>query len=66
MFESGGIRHAPATPNGGVIFIIVYGSFLGYNDDGSVGGVVDAKFMWDLAEAGGAAGHLIKPPTWLE
>ncbi|MBP7334863.1 2,4'-dihydroxyacetophenone dioxygenase family protein [Niveispirillum sp.] len=65
VFESGGIRHEPDTDKDGmVMFAIAHGPLCGYNDDGSIAGIVDARAMYDLAVAGGAAGHLPKPLDW--
>lgn len=63
--EPGGINHIPDTDGDGmVMFATVNGPLTGYNPDGSIAAVVDAKFMYDMAVAGGAAGHIDKPMDW--
>lgn len=65
VLESGGIRHEPDTDSDGmVMFAIAHGPLCGYNDDGSIAGVVDAKVMYELATAGGAVDHITKPLDW--
>jgi 2,4'-dihydroxyacetophenone dioxygenase len=67
IYESGGIRHEPFSLNDElVMFAIAHGPFVGYNDDGSIGGIVDARFMYELARAGGAADHIDKPVGWID
>jgi len=66
VHEGAGIRHEPVTHAAGmVMFAVVNGPLCGYNDDGSVAGVVDARLMYDLAAAAGAAGHIEKPSHWV-
>lgn len=66
VFEGAGIRHEPNTHAGGmVMFAIAHGPLCGYNDDGSIAGVVDARLMYDLAVAAGAADHIGKPDHWV-
>lgn len=63
--EGAGIRHEPNTHAGGmVMFAVVNGPLCGYNDDGTVAGIVDARLMYDLAVKAGAAGHIEKPSHW--
>ncbi len=63
--EPGGINHIPDTDGDGmVMFATVNGPLLGYNGDGGIAAVVDAKMMYELAEAGGAAAHIDKPTDW--
>jgi len=66
VFEGAGIRHIPNTHDDGMImFAIAHGPLCGYNDDGSVAGIVDARFMYDLAAADNAAAHVEKPSHWV-
>ncbi|MBB4632322.1 2,4'-dihydroxyacetophenone dioxygenase family protein [Sphingosinicella soli] len=63
--EMGGINHIPDTDaDGMVMFAVVNGPLVGYNADGSIAAVVDAKFMYGLAAAQGAADHIEKPADW--
>lgn len=63
--EPGGIDHIPDTDaDGMVMFATVNGPLVGYNPDGSVAAVVDAKFMYEMAVAKGAADHIDKPLDW--
>lgn len=65
--EAGGINHKPHTgPDGMVMFAVAHGPLVGYNDDGSIGGVVDARMMYELAAAAGNAGHIEKPAHWTQ
>jgi len=57
-YEEGGTRHEPNSPQGTLMFAVAYGPIVGYNPDGTVGGVVDARFMYDLAKANNAHKHL--------
>ncbi|MFC3052101.1 2,4'-dihydroxyacetophenone dioxygenase family protein [Kordiimonas pumila] len=63
--EPGGIHHIPDTDaDGMVMFATVNGPLVGYNEDGSVAIVVDAKLMYEMALAGNAADHIDKPIDW--
>lgn len=63
--EPGGINHIPDTDaDGMVMFATVSGPLLGYNADGSIAAVVDAKLMYELAVKGGGADHIDKPADW--
>lgn len=63
--EPGGCRHAPTSDDDGlVMYATLWGPIVAYNDDGSVGGIVDAKLMFEMAQAGGARDHLEKPEDW--
>ncbi len=65
VYEGAGIRHEPNTHAGGlVMFAVVHGPLCGYNGDGSVAGIVDARKMYDMAVAAGAADHIEKPAHW--
>jgi hypothetical protein len=56
--EFGGSVHAPVSPEGCIMFAVLHGPLIGYNEDGSIAAVVDAKMMYELAEAHGVAGHI--------
>lgn len=63
--EPGGINHIPDTDGDGVIMFAMVGApLVGYNPDGSVAAVVDAKMMYQMAAAGNAADHIEKPHEW--
>jgi len=65
VYEGAGIRHEPtAHADGMVMFAVVHGPLAGYHDDGSVAATVDARFMYDLAVAAGAAAHIERPSHW--
>ncbi len=65
VYEGAGIRHIPKTHDDGmVMFAVVHGPLGGYHDDGSIAAVVDARLMYDLAVAAGAADHIEKPSHW--
>lgn len=67
LFEGGGIRHRPDTHQDGLLlFAIARGPLCGYNDDGTIAGVVDARLMYEMVLANGAADHLTPPPHWSE
>ncbi len=58
VFEEAASLHMPDSPNGSIMFAVVHGPLVGYNDDGSVALIIDGKYMYDLAAQEGAAGHL--------
>ncbi|QIB65430.1 2,4'-dihydroxyacetophenone dioxygenase family protein [Kineobactrum salinum] len=63
--EPAGVNHKPVTgPDGMVMFAIVHGPLAGYNEDGSIAMVLDAKAMFEMAVAAGAAGHIDRPAHW--
>lgn len=63
--EPGGINHIPDTDGDGmVMFATVNGPLVGYNPDGSVAVIVDAKMMYGMAVANNAADHIDKPFDW--
>lgn len=63
--EPGGINHIPDTDSDGmVMFATVNGPLTGYNPDGSIAIIVDAKLMYEMAAAGSAADHIDKPIDW--
>jgi len=65
VLESGGISHRPDTDDDGmVMFAVMYGPLVGYEDDGGIAGVVDGKTMYQLAEDNNAANHIGRPAEW--
>ena len=67
VLEEGGINHLPNADGEGVeMFAIAHAPLCGFNEDGSVAGIVDAKLMYRLARDGGAAGHLTPAPQWTD
>lgn len=58
VLESGGSIHEPDSPTGTVMFALAHGPLVGYNEDGSIAAVVDARMMYQLADAAGVAGHI--------
>ena len=66
VHEGAGIRHEPDTHAGGLLmFAVVNGPLCGYNYDGTVAGIVDARSMYEMAVAAGAADHIEKPSHWV-
>lgn len=58
MFEPAGDIHQPKSENGCVLFCVFDGPIAGLTDDGSVGGIIDGKFMLDLAKKDGIAANV--------
>ncbi|MEM9531481.1 MAG: cupin domain-containing protein [Pseudomonadota bacterium] len=59
--EAGGIDHAPETdPDGCILLGFSNGAVAGYNNDGSIAGVVDVDWMVEQAKANKAFDHLSK------
>lgn len=58
VYEAAGSIHRPTSPQGTIMFAIVHGPILGYEDDGSPAAAVDAGFMLRLAREHGVADHL--------
>lgn len=58
VYEEAASVHMPDSPDGSIMFAVIHGPLVGYNDDGSVAAIVDGKFMYELAAQHGAAGHL--------
>lgn len=56
--EHAGVAHKPDSSNGCVMFGIMHGPLVGYNADGTIAAVVDAKTMYQLAKAAGQAAHI--------
>jgi 2,4'-dihydroxyacetophenone dioxygenase len=66
VYEGAGISHEPNThADGMIMFAVIHGPLGGYNPDGTVAGVIDARLMYDLAVAGGAADHIERPSHWV-
>lgn len=66
LFEGAGIRHIPDSGSEDlIIFAVVHGPIGGFNDDGSIAGIVDARMMYDLAMANNAGAHIERPSHWL-
>ncbi|MEM9386023.1 MAG: 2,4'-dihydroxyacetophenone dioxygenase family protein [Pseudomonadota bacterium] len=67
VLEHGGINHKPHTgPDGMEMLAIAHSPLVGYDDDGSVALIVDAKMMYRLARDGGGADHLHPPAQWTD
>ncbi|MBN7796626.1 2,4'-dihydroxyacetophenone dioxygenase family protein [Parahaliea mediterranea] len=65
VFEPAGINHKPVTGDEGMMmFAIAHGPLMGYNEDGSVALVLDARKMYDMAVEHNAAGHIDLPDEW--
>ena len=60
-WEDTGVIHSPTTTSGFVMFTIAHGPLAGYNEDGSIGGFIDAELMLNLARANNAADHISGP-----
>ncbi len=58
VYEAAGSIHQPTSPNGSIMFAIVHGSIVGYNDEGGVDGIVDGESMLKLARQHNVADHL--------
>ncbi|QBF31467.1 2,4'-dihydroxyacetophenone dioxygenase family protein [Thalassococcus sp. S3] len=56
--EHGGAVHQPVSPDGCVMFAITHGPLIGYNPDGTIAAVVDAKMMYEMATTAGVADHI--------
>jgi len=57
-YEAGGATHLPTTRTGLLIFAVSHGPIVGYNPDGSIGGIMDVEWMYEAAKANGAAAHI--------
>ncbi|MEM8799853.1 MAG: cupin domain-containing protein [Pseudomonadota bacterium] len=67
ILEAGGLNHIPDTDSDGMeMFAIAYAPIVGLNDEGGIDGIVDAKFMYQMARDGGAADHLTPSPHWTD
>ena len=58
--EMPGAIHQPVSPKGCVMFAVAHGPLSGFNPDGSIGGICDAKLMYQLAQQGNAAAHVVR------
>jgi 2,4'-dihydroxyacetophenone dioxygenase len=58
VYEPAGAIHEPTSPGGVIMFAVAHGPLVGYNDDGSIAGVIDGRVMLELAQAGGGASHI--------
>lgn len=56
--EYAGVIHAPDSKKGMTVLIVMHSPIVGYNPDGSIAAVVDARMMYDLARAAGQVGHI--------
>lgn len=56
--EQAAAIHQPVSPDGCLMFAVLHGPLVGYNDDGSVAGIIDAKAMYEMASAAGVANHI--------
>lgn len=70
-WEPGGLIHEPeASDEGCVLFIVSYGSTMGYDEAGQVAGVLDIDMQLEAAAANNALGHLkergLLPPHWMD
>ena len=64
IVEAGGIHHKPTIgPDGATFFVIFYAGLSGVGTNGiPEGEFVDCEWMYRVANANGAAGHLPPPP----
>ena len=58
VYEEAGSVHQPASPQGCIMFAVLHAPLFGYNDDGTIAGIVDGETMLKMAHANGAADHL--------
>ncbi|NOX50201.1 MAG: hypothetical protein GXP16_06645 [Gammaproteobacteria bacterium] len=58
VYEAAGSIHQPTSPEGSIMFAVVHGPIVGYQDNGEVDGIVDAEFMLKLAREHNTADHL--------
>lgn len=67
VIEDGGIAHTPDTDDDGMeMFAVVYAPLVGYEEDGGIAGVIDAKAMYQLADENGMADHIQPPAYWTD
>jgi len=64
VLEAGGSIHEPSSPEGVIMFAIVHGPLVGYNEDGSIAAVIDGRFMYDLAVHNNVAAHIAVANTF--
>ena len=58
LIEPPGAIHQPVTKEGFVLYGTTHGPIVGYNEDGSIAGIVDAQLMYEMARAGNAHHHI--------
>ena len=58
FYEEAATRHKPDSHGGTIMYAVVHGPIVGYDEERGVAGIVDARLMYDLAAANGAANHL--------
>ncbi|MFE3293284.1 cupin domain-containing protein [Rhodococcus sp. NPDC059234] len=58
IYEPAGIVHLPKQEIESLMFGVFHGPIVGYNEDGSVAGVITHDLLYDLAAANDAVGHL--------
>jgi len=58
VYEAAGSIHQPTSPEGSIMFAVVHGPIVGYQDNGEIDGIVDAEFMLKLAREHNTADHL--------
>lgn len=56
--EHAGAIHQPVSPNGCIMLAVVHGPLVGYNEDGSIAAIIDAKAMYQMACEAGVAEHI--------
>lgn len=59
-YEAGGSVHEPVSPQGCIMFAVTHGPLGGCDEQGQVNAVVDCRLMLALAEANGAADHVVR------
>lgn len=57
--ESSGALHTPDSPKGVIMLAIMHGPILGFNEDGSIAGVIDWEWLYDAAKDNNAAAHIV-------
>ena len=57
-YEAPGAVHIPDAPEELLLFAISHGPIAGYNDDGSIGGLIDVEWMYKAASKNNAAAHI--------
>lgn len=58
IYEPAGIVHLPKQEVESLMFGIFHGPIVGYNEDGTVAGVITHELLYDLAAANDAVAHL--------
>lgn len=57
-YEAAGSIHEPTSPGGTTMFAVAHGPIVGYNDDGTIAGIIDGQAMLAMAKEHGVADHL--------